>query len=219
MGRSSFAAPVVVHLHGVVMMGWVGIAITQFWLGALGSIALHRTLGTLALAWSGAIMVFGPLVTIDGVQAGRVPFFFQPQHFVLANTIGLLAFAGLFAGAVYLRRYTDWHMRLQIGAFAALMGPGFGRLLPMPFITPWAFEAASLAGLIFPVIGALRDWRVSGRAHPAWFWGIGAVVLALVVARMLGFSDFGSQFYAFITAGTAMAGTDGLAFPPPPPGM
>jgi hypothetical protein len=219
MGRSSFAAPAVVHLHAVVFMGWAGIVLTQFWLAASGSIALHRHLGMLAVAWSGAMLVLGPWVTIAAAQTGRVPFFFQPQHFVLADIFALAGFAGVFGAAVVLRKQTDWHMRLQICAFAMLTGPGFGRLVPMPFLTPYAFEAASVPGLLFMVFGMARDRRVHGRAHPAWMWGIGAMVATLLLARVVGFSDVGAQFYAFITAGTALAGADGLAFPPPPPGM
>lgn len=219
MGRSSFAAPTVIHVHAVIYMGWVGLVVTQFWLAGSGAIAMHRQLGMLAVAWSGALMIMGPLVTIAVVQLGRTPFFFQPQLFVFSNILGLMAFFGLFAAAIALRKQTDWHARLQIGAFALLMGPGFGRLLPMPFLTPYAFEAASLAGLIFPIIGIVRDRRVKGHAHPAWFWAIGAAVLSLVLARLLAFSSVGDAVYAFVTAGTAMAGTNGLAFPPPPPGM
>lgn len=216
MGRSSFAAPVVVHLHAVVFMGWVGIVLTQFWLAASGAIGLHRQLGMLAVAWAGAMMVLGPWVTIAAAQTGRVPFFFQPQHFVLADIFALAGFAAVFGAAVFLKKRTDWHMRLQVCAFAMLTGPGFGRLLPMPFLTPYAFEAASVPAVLFMVFGMVRDGRVHGRAHPAWGWGIAAMVATLVLARVVGFSDFGAQFYAFITAGTAFEGADGLAFPPPP---
>jgi hypothetical protein len=219
MGRSSFAAPTVIHVHAVVYMAWVGIVFSNFWLAGAGAIHWHRQLGLLAVAWSGALMVLGPWVTIAVVQIGRTPFFFQPQHFLFANILGLAAFFGLFAAAIALRKQTDWHARLQIGAFASLMGPGFGRLLPMPFLTPYAFEAASLAGLIFPIIGLVRDRRVHGRTHPAWMWTIGAIVLALVVARLVAFTSLGGDAYAFLTAGTPMEGTEGLAFPPPPPGM
>ena len=37
MGRSSFAAPFVVHLHGVVFFGWVTIFVMQTALATRGS--------------------------------------------------------------------------------------------------------------------------------------------------------------------------------------
>jgi hypothetical protein len=215
-GRSSFAAPLVVHLHAVTFMGWVGIVAAQFWLAGSGAIAAHRRLGRVAVVYCAALLVLGPLVTLAAVQTGRVPFFFQPQHFLIANPLALVAFLALFAAAIVLRKRTDWHARLQIGAFLPLLGPGFGRLLPMPFLTPYAFEIAGLVALVVPAIGIARDIKVHGRAHAAWWWSIGALVAALALARVLAFSPVGDSLYATATAGTAMAETDGRAFPPLP---
>ena len=88
----------------------------------------------------------------------------------------------------------------------------------MPFLPPYAFEIACLAALVFPIVGILRDWRVHGRPHPAWLWGVGVLLATLVLARLLAFSPVGEAIYTAATAGGGMAGTDGLAFPPPPPG-
>jgi hypothetical protein len=218
LGRSNFSAPAVVHAHAIVFMGWVAITLAQVWLVAAGNVATHRKLGQLAVVWSIGLLILGPLVTIATVQTARTPFFFQPQHFLIANPMSLIGFAGLFGAAILLRRRTDWHARLNVGAFVMLMGPGFGRLLPMPFLPPYAFEFASLTALVFPLIGILRDWRVHGRPHPAWFWGIGVLVGVTLLARVIGFSPVGDAIYAVTTAGTGIAGTDGLTFPPPPPG-
>lgn len=216
LGRSSFNAPLIVHLHAVVFMGWVGIVLAQSWLATGGNVAMHRQLGKLAVVWAIGLMVFGTLVTVAATQTGRTPFFFQPQHFLVANPVTLLGFAGLLGAAIALRRQTDWHARLQVGAFVMLMGPGFGRLLPMPFLTPYAFEVAGFVALIVPAIGMVRDWRVHGRVHPAWLWGIGVLLAVTLLARVIGFSSVGAAIYEFTTAGTIVAGTDGLAFPPPP---
>ncbi len=217
MGRSSFGAPPIVHAHAIAFMGWVSITLAQVWLVAGGNMAAHRKLGYLAVAWSIGLLILGPLVTIATVQTARTPFFFQPQHFLVANPVSLIGFAGLFFAAIALRRRADWHARLHAGAFVMLMGPGFGRLLPMPFLPPYAFEIAGLTALIFPVIGIVRDWRVQGRPHPAWFWGIGVLLATTLLARVIGFSPVGEAIYAAVTAGGSLAGTDGLAFPPPPP--
>ncbi|MBU2605371.1 MAG: hypothetical protein KKC43_05720 [Alphaproteobacteria bacterium] len=218
LGRSSFNAPLIVHLHAVVFMGWVGIVLAQSWLATGGNIAMHRQLGKLALVWAITMIVFGTLVTLAATQTGRTPFFFQPQHFLIANPMTLLGFAGLLIAAIALRQQTDWHARLQVGAFVMLMGPGFGRLIPMPLLTPYAFETAGLVALLVPAIGMLRDWRVHGRPHPAWLWGTGVLIAVMVLARMLAFSPVGAAIYESATAGSIVAGTDGLAFPPPPPG-
>ncbi len=217
LGRSSFGAPLIVHAHAVVFMGWVFITLTQTWLGASGNIALHRQVGRIAVVWVIGLVILGPMVTIAAIQTARTPFFFQPQHFLIANPTTLVGFVGLFGAAIVLRRQTEWHMRLQVGAFAMLMGPGFGRLLPMPFLPPYAFEIAELTALVIPIVCLVRDWRVHGRLHPAWLWSMGVLVGTLLLARILAFSPVGEALYAAVTSGGGMAGTDGLAFPPPPP--
>lgn len=177
---------------------------------------LHRQLGQIAVIWTIALLILGPWVTLATVQTGRTPFFFQPQHFLIANPMTLVGFAGLFWAAIHYRRQFDWHARLHIGAFVLLLGPGFGRLLPMPYLPPYAFEIAGLVALIFPLVGILRDWLVHGRPHPAWFWGIGVLLTVTLLGRLMAFSPIGDAVYAAATANGVMAGVDGLAFPPPP---
>lgn len=218
MGRSSFNSPVIIHLHAFAFMAWIGITLAQTWLAAGGNLGLHRRLGVLSVGWFVLLLILGPLVTIATVQTGRTPFFFQPQHFLIANPMTLIGFVVLFGEAMLLRHNREWHVRLQVGAFAMLMGPGFGRLLPMPFLPPYAFEIASGIAIIFLLIGMLRDWRVQGRVHPAWLWSIVALLAVLLLSRVFAFSPIGDAIYAAATAGSPMAGVDGLAFPPPPPG-
>ena len=217
LGRSNFGAPLIVHAHAIAFMGWVAITLTQAWLAAGASMAMHRRLGQSAVIWTIGLLILGPLVTLAAIQTARTPFFFQPQHFLIANPMTLIGFAGLFAAAIVMRRQSDWHARLHIGAFVMLMGPGFGRLLPMPFMTPYAFEIAVLVALIFPAVGILRDWRAHGRPHPAWLWSIAVLLAVTVLARVIAFSPIGEAIYATTTSGS-LASADGLAFPPPPPG-
>jgi hypothetical protein len=216
MGRSSFGAPLIVHAHAVVFMGWVAIVLAQVWLAGAGNIAVHRRVGKLAAIWACGLLVFGTWITVAAVQTGRTPFFFQPQHFLIANPLTLYGAVGLLVAAYLMRKQTDWHARLQIGSFALLMGPGFGRLLPMPFLPPFAFEYASLTALVFLAIGILYDWRMHGRAHPAWFWGAGVLIGAVLLARVIGFSPIGEAVYDAVVAGTPLEGTSGLDYLPPP---
>ncbi len=217
MGRSSFGAPPVVHLHALVFMGWVVIVVTQAWLAAGGQSRWHRAVGGLALAWLLAMLVVGPLVTIAAVQTGRVPFFFQPQYLLLADPAMLFGAAGLVIAAVILRRDRAWHPRLQIGAFMMLMGPGIGRIIPMPLLGAHAFEIASVVPVIFPLIGMARDRRVHGKAHPAWIWSIALLAVLLIAVRLVAYSPAGDAVYAATVAGSPSAGSDGRAYPPPPP--
>jgi hypothetical protein len=216
MGRSSFAAPPLVHAHAIVFMGWVGIYVLQNVFAATGNRALHRRLGWLAAGWMVAMLVLGFMVTVAMVRAGRVPFFFTPQQFLVFDPLTLLAFAGLSGSAIALRRRTDWHRRLHFCGMAMLLGPGFGRLLPMPLLPPWAFEATFAATMLFPIAGVIADLRRTGRVHPAWIWGIGVSLMTLLLIELITFSAAGDAIYAAVTAGSPGAVVPGLAFPPMP---
>lgn len=217
LGRSTFAAPPHVHVHAVLFMGWTAIFVLQSWLGTRGPIALHRTLGWIATAWMAAMLAAGTYAMLAMVRGGTVPFFFTPQVMLILNITTLLAFGGLTIAAVAMRRRTDWHARLHVCGMAAILGPAFGRLLPMPLMTPVAMEAAVLPGLLFPIAGMLIDRRRRGAAHPAWTIGIAAILGAVLVSDLIAYSPLGDVLYATATAGSPGAAMDGMAYPPPPP--
>ncbi len=218
MGRSSFDSPPLVHAHALVFMGWVAIYVAQNVLAAAGNRALHRQLGWVAAGWVVAMLVLGVAVTVTMLRAGRVPFFFQPLQFLVFDPMTLFTFAGLTAAAIALRRRTAWHRRLHLCAMAMILGPGFGRLLPMPLLAPYAFEATFVATMLFPLAGVIADQRRSGRVHPAWGWGIGAALATLLVIEVLPRSPAGDALYRAVTAGSPGAEVAPRAFPPPPPG-
>jgi hypothetical protein len=216
MGRSSFAAPPLVHAHALVFMGWVGIFLVQSLSATGGHLALHRRLGWLAVIWILPMLGLGVAVTLALVRGGRVPFFFTPQQFLLFDPLTLFAFAGLTAAAIARRKQTDWHRRLHFCAMTLLLGPGVGRLLPMPLLIPHAFEATFAATMVFPLAGVIADLRRDGRVHPAWGWGIATLLLTLAAILLLDNSAIGGALYDAVTAGTPGADVPGRAFPPPP---
>lgn len=216
MGRSSFAAPLVVHLHALVFMGWVVIYLAQTALATLGPIALHRRLGWIAAVWLVPMLVMGPAITIDRVRSGRVPFFFEPQHFLIANPLTLLAFVALTVAAIVLRRRTDWHRRLHHCAMAAILGPGLGRLLPMPLMEPVAFQVTVIVGLFFPIAGIIHDVRRGRGVHRAWMWGLGTILAAMLVSEGIVRSPAGDVLYRTVTAGYPGANVAPMAFALPP---
>ena len=215
-GRSSFAARPLVHLHGLAFMGWVGLFVTQAWLATHGPISLHRRLGWIGAGWIVGLLVMGSWISIDVTQRGTAPFFFRPQHFLIANPLSAIVFAALAWSAIRMRRQTDWHMRLHICAMTAIIGPAFGRLLPMPLLIPYAYECAGIAGLVFPLVGMIRDRRKYGRVHPAWWWGIAAILAVIPVSHIIANSPVGDAIYAAVTAGHPGTNVAGLEFAPPP---
>lgn len=216
MGRSSFSAPLLVHAHAVVFMGWVGIYLLQNIFAATGRQALHRRLGWIAAVWILPMLVLGCAVTVAIARRGQVPFFFTPLQFLVFDPLSLFTFAGLTVAAIVLRRRTDWHRRLHFCAMAILLGPGFGRLLPMPLLAPWAWEATALACLLFPLAGMVADLRRQGRVHPAWGWGVATTVGFVLLTEAITYSPVGQVLYRAVVAGSPGAAVAPLAFPPPP---
>lgn len=202
MGRSSFAVPAIFHVHAFVFFGWVALYLAQNLLVDTGSVALHRRLGWVSVLWVPLMVGMGTLMTVLSVQHGA-PFFFDVRQFLISNPLQLLLFAGLVGAALVTRRQTGWHRRLMYCAMAILTGPGFGRLLPMPLLMPYAWYAALLAVLVFPVIGILADYRRDGRIHPAWAWGIGLMLGVQAVADGIAFSPAGTALAQGVVAGTA----------------
>lgn len=217
MGRSSFAAPTFVHVHGVIFFGWVFIYVAQTFLATRGSLTLHRRLGWLSAGWVAAMVVAGFAVIIWRIQLAQAPFFFRPQHFLIANPLVVLLFAGLTSAAIAHRwRRRCQSVRLRI-ATAALLGPGFGRLLPMPLMIPWSYQIAMVCGLMFPIAGMIRDLLRTGRVHRAWLWGIGTILAVMAGTEAIVYSPIGDAIYGWVTAGTPGAAVAPLEFGPMPP--
>lgn len=217
MGRSTFASPLPVHVHALVFFGWTTLYVTQNVLVHRAQIAIHRRLGRLAGLLIPLMVIVGTYLTIRMVQAGRVPFFFQPAYFLVMNPLTVFAFAGLAVAAVVQRRRTAWHRRLMFCAMAMLLGPGFGRLLPGPLLMPWAPSAIFAAIMLFPLAGVVADLRRSGRVHPAWIWGIGTMLAVQCAIGLIARSPVGVALYTHVVAGTPGAAFPALDYPPPPP--
>jgi hypothetical protein len=218
MGRSTFASPPLVHAHAILFMGWVTIYLTQNLLIGTGRLDIHRKLGWIALGWIFPMVLLGCLVTIAMLRRGQVPFFFRPLQFLVFDPMTLFTFAGLTLAAVAMRRQTDWHRRLHFCGMSMLTTPAFGRLLPLPLLQPWAWEAAFAASLLFPIAGIVADLRRSGRVHPAWRYGVGAILASFVLIEAITYSPVGTALYRVVTAGSPGAAAPPLDFAPPPAG-
>lgn len=200
-GRSSFTLPLIYHLHGLVFFGWLGLFLTQTWLVSSGNLALHRRLGWLSALWVPIMVILAIAITVTSLRRTGGPFFFDANEFLLGNLAGITAFAALITMAVRLRRRTDWHRRLMMGAMASITGPGWGRLLPAPLLAPYAWELTNAFGLSFIAVGMIRDKRVHGAVHPAWWWALAVGIGWVLVGELLAYSAWGIELTRQVMAG------------------
>jgi hypothetical protein len=202
-GRSSFALPLIYHLHALVFMGWIAIFLAQTLLVASGNAALHRRLGVIAVGWVPLMVVVGMAITLYSVRHHGGPPFFALPEFLFGNPAGLFCFAGLAFAGFSMRAQSDWHRRLMLCSLAAITGPGFGRLLPVPFMIPWSWLVAALiAPILFPLIGAAVDRKRLGHVHPAWLWGMAAMAGSFWLAEAIAFTPFGETVAHAVVRGT-----------------
>lgn len=169
-------APYWVHVHGAMFVAWTLLFVVQTILGQSGARVIHRRLGWAAVGLGVAMVPLGAITAAMAVRLDRVPPFFPRTIFVALNILELLAFMVLLFAAIRMRRRTDWHKRLMVGAMVAIIGPAFGRILPMPLLGSAAGPSVMACQMLFVIALAIHD-RVNHRhVHPATI-ATGVVIL------------------------------------------
>jgi len=162
------AAPAFLHLHGALMVSWLGMFVLQSVLISRSQVQLHRTLGWLSVAIAAAVVAVGSYTGIHAIALGIVPPFFTPAFFLALNQIGIAAFALAVVLAVTFRKQVQWHRRLIIGSGILITEPALGRLVPMPLIGQTVGELVILAiQMLMIAVLARHDRKVLGQVHPA----------------------------------------------------
>ncbi|HEY6869682.1 MAG TPA: hypothetical protein VI199_07995 [Novosphingobium sp.] len=179
--------PVWVHLHGLVMLGWLGLFVTQNRLAQQGDLARHRQLGQIGAVLVCAILLLGWFTGVMSLMLHRSPPFFTPSYFLALTTVDSLVFAGLVLSGIARRADTETHRRLITGGTIIILEPAFGRLLPMPLIGGETGEwIVMVIQLGFVAAIALQDRRTLGRVMPATLAVAGVVVAAHGLIALLG---------------------------------
>ena len=69
-------APVVIHVHAAVFVGWLVLVIAQAWLAAVGRLALHARVGRVGMIYGVALIVVGLITAfsffVERLQAGHI---------------------------------------------------------------------------------------------------------------------------------------------------
>src|SRR5690348_4857456 len=198
--------PVLLHLHGAVMTGWVGLLAVQSGLIAAPRVTWHRRLGVFGACWAVLVVLLGSITTLHA--AARKVHAQSESAPILVVIAGLevtqmLFFAGLVTSAILLRRRTDYHKRLMVLTVACMLPSVLARL-PVDFMS----NRLILAGLDLFVVGCIGiDALRHRRLHPAFAWGGGLFLAVFNIGFFLFMTPtwirFGTWLVSCVVTGTA----------------
>lgn len=180
--------PLLMQIHGLVFTLWIVLFVAQPAIVFRGSLKMHRRVGWVGAVLACAMVIMGLAATYFAIHYRVVPSFFPPTIFLVMNVIGILVFAGLVAAGVSLRKKAEWHKRLMICATVSIMGPGLGRLLPMESFGRAAPLALFAAVMVFALAGPVYDLVIRRRVHPAYLWGVSAILISMLITGPIAFT-------------------------------
>lgn len=186
--HASPSLPVLLYVHGAIFSLWVVLLVVQPALIFRGSIRLHRRLGLAGAVLAAAMVVMALTATFLAIHDNFVPSFFPPAIFLAMNTLGILVFGALVTAGVKLRRQSDWHRRLMLCATVSILGPGVGRLLPMDSFGHFAPMVMFGVIMLFALAGPVYDLFTRGRVHAAYLWGVGIIMISMLITGPVAFS-------------------------------
>jgi hypothetical protein len=154
--------PAIVHVHGAIMIAWVGLYTFQASLIARGNPQLHRRVGSIAVWWAFAVwlsMAVATVVALRRFDPQQMGFLVQPLLIQLGT---IVVFPLLVIWAVVWRTRPEWHKRLMtLATFVCIQAavdryhwlPDEGlpmfwhnglRLYLLMLLPLWAYDALSL---------------------------------------------------------------------------
>ena len=196
----------VLAIHGALYFGWSLFLIYQAWLVASGRTARHRDVGIIGVSLATAMVIFGVLAAINSaLRADAAGARVAGEAFMIVPMSAMLSFAALITAAIVNSRRAGWHKRFILSASAILLDAPIARPFtiyfamgghPPPFQgnvglagvggPPPPVAAVLIPGLLawsFIAAGMVRDWRVLGKVHPAYWLG-GTLALAVMLLRI-----------------------------------
>lgn len=146
----------IIHIHGFLLMIWLGLLVVQPMLIYVKKAKLHRSLGKVAFVLGPLIIISMYFVTKDSYWRGLdVISESENLGFMVLDIRGFLTFAIFWALAMGYRKTPSAHMRYMIGTGILAIGPGVGRGLLASFdVSPYvAFSITD--GIDLLIVGTL----------------------------------------------------------------
>jgi hypothetical protein len=169
--------PLIVHVHAVAFVGWLVLFTVQVALIRTGRADIHRRLGVAGAVLAAMMVVLGPATALV-VAGGRFAATGQTPEFLAVQFTDILAFTGLTAAGLLMRRIPVAHKRLMLLGLIYISDAGFSRFLNGALAAPlgngaWGEIAGLYLGSDLLMFGlGVYDLSTRGRLHPAYMAGV-----------------------------------------------
>jgi ABC-type multidrug transport system fused ATPase/permease subunit len=197
----SFHQPPIVHIHGMLLFAWTLLYFLQTALVASGRTPAHRAWGMVGVSLFSVLVcvIIVTKVTLMNIDEAR-GFGLETKRFSAVVFGALLLMIGLFVAAIANVRRPETHKRLLFVLMAGMMTPAVARLFltflappgaaaggpPPPFVS---IPPAAIG--VMCVIGAMvYDWRIRGRQHKVYVYGVLLLIVQPIAAVMMANTDW-----------------------------
>jgi hypothetical protein len=199
-----FDGPALVHVHGILLFGWMVLLVWQSGLVRHRRIEAHRAWGMAGISLATGVVFTTIALIVRGLDAAHAAGNYDRLRLPAIALLSQIAlFAAFVAAAVASIRRPETHRRLMLLATANLLPPAvarlFGLVLGLVLAPPDAGRrnialvtnvnlaftvtlAAALVVDLLVVAAIVRDWRTRGRPHAAYVIG-GASMLTVQLLR------------------------------------
>lgn len=188
---ATFVGSPMLHLHALLFSAWTVLFLSQAILMSQGKMSHHQAWGLVGIALATGMLFTGLAVAISSLETRLESGYGDAARaFAIVPISAVVLFYGLVISAIANLRRADWHKRLMLVATISLLQPAIARFFFMAATgggpglrpgmgAPRAVEFVYAPGLLVVmliVVATVYDWRMRGRPHPAYLWGLGLVV-------------------------------------------
>jgi uncharacterized membrane protein YozB (DUF420 family) len=165
--------PAVLYLHALTAPGFLILLVAQVMLVRRGKVALHRRVGVYGL-WLGALASATAFATALILRYESVVVnhpgdrTIERTAFLAVPLAGFVCFTVALALAAWWRGQPAFHRRAMMIAAVSMMDAGIARI-PVLGDLPYFGDVVSV---LFVVAFCAQDWRMAGRLHPVYQWGL-----------------------------------------------
>lgn len=193
--------PLYLHVHGVVVTSWFVWLVLQASLVSVRRTDLHRRIGMAGAGLGLAIVIAGPMATVNSIPRLATigieleSLFLLMSWVVSLNSTMILGFMIFLSAALYLRRRPDMHKRFMLFASMSLMPPAVARISFWPIFS-WSEEPplVTVGCLLLLVPMIVHDLVAEKRLHKATVLGSVGFALVILVPLVLRHAAFMQAF-------------------------